>query len=259
MSRAPMRWRTTSRSTTPNAAGGSRSSTSTHLCRAMSGIRCAPSSKAPASVSCWTARLTSSSMTTTLRARARSGCGPRPTASRRSTTLSGSRRRSLRARASRRAVQPRGQTSPAVAQRAGRLDFGEGRIELAELLSDALDRRANVGAIAVVAVPRQEAFVVLNVVDGAIGLVLADIRGQQLDDVVFAGGEADIGLLPIGSPLGRLQQQIATGDAVVGLGTGGRLVGHESQTPDQDLHAARLVHEVDGAPGKGLPFVGDLG
>jgi len=51
------------------------------------------------------------------------------------------------------------------------------------------DRRSS---IAVVPVPCDEAFVVQTVVECAIGHVATGIRCQQMDDVVFADGEADI-------------------------------------------------------------------
>ena len=42
--------------------------------------------------------------------------------------------------------------------------------------------------------PGNETFVVLDVVDRAASLIIADVRRQKMDDVVFTDGEADIDL-----------------------------------------------------------------
>ena len=78
--------------------------------------------------------------------------------------------------------------------------------------------------------PGNEAFVVLKVVDRAVRLIATDARRQKMDNVVFADGEANIALFPIGAVGGWAENERAADDGRGGLGIGGRLArfGHES-------------------------------
>ena len=91
--------------------------------------------------------------------------------------------------------------------------------------------------------PSNEAFVVLDVVDRAISLVITDVRHQKMDDVVFTDGEADIDLVPISSATARTENELAAED---GLGRGSsRVADREPETLGEKFHAACLVNEVE--------------
>ena len=66
-----------------------------------------------------------------------------------------------------------------------------------ERLSDILDP-----------LPGNEAFVVLKVVDRAVGLIATDVRRQKMDDVVFTDGKSDIDLVRKGSVEFRLRTSL---------------------------------------------------
>jgi len=154
-----------------------------------------------------------------------------------------------------------GQTSPAISEDGGGLDFAEGRVNFAEFLTDALDRRSNVGPIAQLPMSGRETFVVLKVVNFAIGPVETDIRRQKMDDVEFTESKVNVDLAPIGSADARPENELAAHNSVVGLRMGDTLarLGHDSEPPDQNLYAPRLVDEVDRALSEGLFFLLDLG
>src|SRR5260370_32248725 len=87
--------------------------------------------------------------------------------------------------------------APAVAKAHKVIDFGESFIALEELFAYALDNSSNVYPIPVFAAPSDEAFVVYLIVDRPIRHPAARIRHQEMDDVVLAQGEADVGIVPI--------------------------------------------------------------
>ena len=95
----------------------------------------------------------------------------------------------VRARASR--------LAPAVSAGCVVLDFSKVRIEVAELVADALDCRTDVSPIAVIAASNDVFFLVQAVVDRAIGHVTAHVRHQEMDDFVLSLGEAHIGVVPV--------------------------------------------------------------
>ena len=77
--------------------------------------------------------------------------------------------------------------------------FRQVRIEVEELVADALDCRADVSSIAVIAASCDEAVVVHTVADRAIGHPATDVRYQDMDDFVLSLGEAHIGVVPVSS------------------------------------------------------------
>src|SRR5260370_27643444 len=107
--------------------------------------------------------------------------------------------------------------------------------------------------------PGNEAFVVLKVVDRAVGLIATDVRRQKIDDVVFTDGKSDIDLVPKGSVDIRPEDELAADDVLVGLAIGGWPGGHESETPGENLHAACLVDEVERTAFEGELLVHRLG
>jgi len=143
----------------------------------------------------------------------------------------------------------RSRSFPAVSEGMGVHDFVKGRVKVAEFAADSLDGCSNVCPISMIPRPRNEAFIVLKVVDRAIRPVAADTRHQQMNDVVFAHGEADIDPVPIGSMAMRLENELTADDGLVGLGIGGRLgkFGHQPETHGEKLHAACFVDEVERA------------
>src|SRR6187551_1778573 len=73
--------------------------------------------------------------------------------------------------------------SPAVTEGGVVFDFSEFGIDEAELVSNALDRRTDIGSVAILSAPGDEADVVHAIVHRAIGHVAADIESQQAHDV----------------------------------------------------------------------------
>src|ERR1700722_5403153 len=98
-----------------------------------------------------------------------------------------------------------------------------------------------------------EAFVVLNIVDRPVSLIVADVRRQKKDDVVFTDGETDIDLVPISSVRARTENGFAADDGLHGLGTGGGLAcfGRGAEPTGENLYAACLVNEVERTAFKG--------
>jgi hypothetical protein len=141
----------------------------------------------------------------------------------------------------------RSRSFPAVSEGMGVHDFVKGRVKFAEFAADTLDGCSNVCPISVIPWPSNEAFVVLKVVDRAIRPVAADARHQQMNDVVFADGEADIDPVPIGSMAMRPENKLTADDGLVGLGIDGMLgeFGHQPETHGEKLHAACFVDEVE--------------
>jgi len=86
------------------------------------------------------------------------------------------------------------------------------------------------------------------VVGGAIVRRTTGARRQQMNDLVFAEGQSDIGLVPVGSA--DRQNELATDEARFGLPMGGRSPGSlgQPETRDEDVHTAPLVDEVDRTP-----------
>src|SRR6266702_1460588 len=87
---------------------------------------------------------------------------------------------------------------PAVPETAVIFDLVEGRIEAAELVPDALDDGPHIAPIAVGPASGDETLIVQPVVDRPVCHVPTHVRNQQVDDVVFAEGEVEICVLPIG-------------------------------------------------------------
>src|SRR6476660_2328043 len=79
----------------------------------------------------------------------------------------------------------------AVAESGVIMDVLELRIDLAELLADALDEGADIGAIAFIAIAGDEVLAVNEIVDFAIGNVLAGTQGQQGDDLELGQRQID--------------------------------------------------------------------
>src|SRR5258708_27787537 len=98
---------------------------------------------------------------------------------------------------------------PAVPEAAVIFDLVEGRVEAAELVPDTLDGGPHIGPIAVGTVSGDEPLIVQPVVDRPVCHVPTHVRSQQVDDVVFAKGEAEIRVLPIGPAYIGSQKQFA--------------------------------------------------
>ena len=158
-------------------------------------------------------------------------------------------------------TQPHGQPSPAISEGGRVLNLAEGRVDPAELPSEALDGRSDVRPITVLPGPGDETFVVLDVINLSISQVVTDVRHEKMDDAVFADGEADIHPVPIGPMDGMPEDELAADDGPVDLGIGGRLAGFEGEpeATGQNLHAACLVYEVDRASLQGELLVRRLG
>src|SRR5512143_2536320 len=72
-----------------------------------------------------------------------------------------------------------GLSSPAVTEGGIILDFGELGIDRTELVAYSLDRRANIGSVAIFAAPRDKSDVMHAIVDRAVGHVVADVGCKQ--------------------------------------------------------------------------------
>src|SRR5262245_17517824 len=92
-------------------------------------------------------------------------------------------RRSLRRHVTAAGVLGVSGRSPAVAEGLIVIDFGEGRVDGSELVSNPLDARADVRSVAIFSAPRDEPDIVHAIVDSAVGHVVADVRGQQMHDL----------------------------------------------------------------------------
>src|SRR5262249_56341362 len=88
-----------------------------------------------------------------------------------------------------------GGLAPAVSERGVVGDVDEGGVAIPELVSDTLDCRADVRSISIFPTPSDETFVVQTIVDGAIGDVATGVRGEQMDDVVFAQRQPHVDLV----------------------------------------------------------------
>jgi hypothetical protein len=135
---------------------------------------------------------------------------------------------------------------PAVSESMGIHDFVKGRVKFSELAAYTFDRCSNVCPISMIPRPRNEAFVILQVIDRAVRPVATDVRHQQMNDVVFTDGEPDIDLVPIGSKIMWPENELTADDGLAGLGLGGRITkfGHPPETHGEKLNAACFVDEI---------------
>src|SRR5882757_10390936 len=106
---------------------------------------------------------------------------------------------------------------PAVPEAGVVFDLVEGRVEVAKLVPDALDCGAHVRPITVSPVSSNEAFMVQPVVDRPVCHVPTHVRSQQVDDFIFAKGEAEIGVVPVGPTDIGTQNQLAADHGAAGL------------------------------------------
>ena len=132
---------------------------------------------------------------------------------------------------------------PAVPEAVVVLDLVEGGVKAVEVVPDTPDDGPHIGPIAVGTVSGDEPLIVQPVVDRPVCHVPTHVRSQQVDDVVFTKGEAEINILPIGPAYIGSQKQFAA-DHRLGLRhhlAGPRLV----RTPESPDHAFE-------APGQNL-------
>jgi hypothetical protein len=142
----------------------------------------------------------------------------------------------------------RSRSFPAVSEGMGIRDFVKRRVKFAKLAADTLDGCSNVCAISMLPRPSNEAVVVLKVVDRAVQPIATDVRHQQMNDVVFGDGEADVELVPIGPMAVRPENKLTADDGRVGPGVCGSLLakcGHQPKTHGQKLHAACFVDKAE--------------
>ena len=135
--------------------------------------------------------------------------------------------------------------------------FRQVRIEVAELVADALDCRADVSSIAVIAASCDEA-VVHTVVDRAIGHPATDVRYQEMDDFVLSLGEAHIGVVSVTPAHIAINDEQIMRSAEAGE-VADLAVSSKRLMLDQNLHATCLVDEVDGASIAREAFARDIG
>ncbi len=143
--------------------------------------------------------------------------------------------------------------APAIAERLVVLDLAELGIDGAELVANALDAGADVGSVAILTAPRDEADIVHAVVDGAVADIAADVGGQRMHDLELGHRQVEVGVVPEGATDRGLQQQAAAMEVAFAVGRH-RLagaVGDQTQAAGEDRHAARLVDEVDRAASRG--------
>src|SRR5260370_7639249 len=133
-----------------------------------------------------------------------------------------------------------------VSEAGGVLNFDEAGIQFMDLAADTLYCRSDIRPISIVPSPRDKPHVMKAVVDGAVGHVAASVRRQQMDDVVFPPGEADVPVVPIGPVDARPEDEPAEGYDVVRPGISRRLesLDHALETPAKNAHAPPLAHKV---------------
>src|SRR5579864_128635 len=98
---------------------------------------------------------------------------------------------------------------PAIAKGGIVFDFEKSIIEAAEFVSDALDRRADIGSEPLLTATGKETGVVNAIVDRTIGNVLTGPRNEQINDLEFGHGEIDVLAVPIGSTDIHAQRELA--------------------------------------------------
>ena len=77
-------------------------------------------------------------------------------------------------------------SAPTIAKGRIILDFDKIGVEEAKLVSNTLDRRTDIGSIAIFSASRDEADMVNAVVDRAVSDVIADIQSQKADNIESA-------------------------------------------------------------------------
>src|SRR5215469_11688519 len=136
---------------------------------------------------------------------------------------------------------------PAIAKRGVVFDLEKSSIESAELVSDAFDRRADIGSEPLFTAAGDEARVVNAVVDRAIGNVFAGARHQHVNDLELGHGQIDVLAVPISAPDIGAQQELAALQGLVGrrCARASAQLHDEAQALGQYRYAARLVDEID--------------
>src|SRR5579862_5337866 len=138
---------------------------------------------------------------------------------------------------------------PAVAKAGIIVDQIEFGIDVAEFLADTLDEGADIGAIAFGAVAGDEILAVHEVVDVAIGDILAGARYQQHQDVELGQREFQLLAAPVGSAGVGAQGEASVLDGLPRfrrrLGPRPPVLEDEVQPLEQDRQAPRLVDEID--------------
>jgi hypothetical protein len=120
------------------------------------------------------------------------------------------------------------QTSSAISESGGGLNFAESGVNFPELPAAALDGRTNVRSMAQLPITGHEALVVLNVVNLAVGQVATEVRRQEMDDVLLTEGEADISIVPVGPTVRRAENELVAHNEGVRLGRSCRLAGSDT-------------------------------
>src|SRR5580658_1151271 len=143
--------------------------------------------------------------------------------------------------------------NPAVTEAGIVVDLIEFRVEIAELLADALDEGTDIGAIAFVAIAGHEVLAMHQVVDLTIADIFAGALREQRYDLELGQGQVEDLAVPGGAVDVEAQLEPAeAGDvarllARIGLGNRAHALGDEMQSLHEDRQPPRLVDEVDGA------------
>src|SRR5579883_2083690 len=142
---------------------------------------------------------------------------------------------------------------PAVAESCIVVDMVELRVSVAELLADALDERPDIGAEPLRAIAGDEILAVDEIIDLAIGDVLAGAQGEQRHDLELGQRQVERLAGPVRAADVEAQLQLVEMEDVadvaptVGINRRARSLGDEAQALHQDRKAPRLVDEIDGA------------
>jgi len=143
-----------------------------------------------------------------------------------------------------------GGDDPAVPKSGVVVDFVKAGVDIPELLADALDEGANVGAVAVGTAAGQEILAVHEVVEIAIGGILAWSQRELGDHTELGQRQVDGGALPEGAidveaQLERAKPHLGRGLLLSGARQRPLTLRDELDTSHQDREPARLVDEID--------------
>ena len=135
------------------------------------------------------------------------------------------------------------------------MDFVKSGVDIPEFLADALDEGADVGAVAVGAAARQEVLAVHEVVELAVGDILARLEGELGDHAELGERQVDgrappEGAVDVEAQLQGAQAHLRRRLLLGGIGQRPLALRDELDAPHQDREPARLVDEVDRAAGE---------
>src|SRR5215468_8529446 len=146
-----------------------------------------------------------------------------------------------------------GGDGPAVSESGVVVDFVKAGVDIPELLADALDEGTDVGAVAIGAAARQEILAVHEVVELAIGDILARLERELRDHPELRQRQIDGGALPEGAvdveaQLERAQAHLRRRLLLRGARHRPLALRDQLDAPHQDRQPPRLVDEVYRAP-----------